>query len=82
MKRRDRRQAERNKKQPLKTEKRPPKWVVALSLTIGAIVGVCFWYFVTKCGGEDCLSNYFPLGELLCSELLFWPLPYVIYGNR
>lgn len=82
MKRRDRRQTERNKKKYFKKEKTPPKWIVAISVIIGAIVGVSYWYFVSRCGGKDCLSNYFPFGELLCSELFFWLLPYVLYGNR
>ncbi len=82
MKRRYKRILEWDKNQNHKNDKRPPKWIVALSIVVGLITGFCFWFFVTRCGGEHCFYNYFPLGEMLGSTLFFWVLPYVIFSGK
>jgi hypothetical protein len=82
MKRRDRRALERKGEKHKSREKQPPKWLVIASITAGLFTGFCFWYFVSRCGGEHCFYNYFPLGEMLCSVLLFGAFPYIFYSNE
>lgn len=82
MKRRYRRALEREKAKRQKRKSGPPRWVVIASLSSGAVAGFCFWYFVSRCGSEDCFFNYYPLMEIVCSLLIFYALPHVIYGSR
>lgn len=83
MKRRDRRFLSRKKNDILKNAKKPPRFVVIISSTIGLIAGFIFWYFFSRCGEQGCTLSYYILFiEMAGSTAFFITLPYIIYADN
>lgn len=55
----------------------PSKKIIIISTCIGFILGVIYWYFVTRCDDESCFYHYVPTMELLAFGLLGWVFPFV-----
>lgn len=83
MKRRDRRVLSRKKNDILKMTKKPPRFIVIISITIGLIAGFVFWYFLSRCGESGCTLSYYILFiEMVCSTAFFLALPYIMYADN
>lgn len=81
MNRRGKRALERRNTPHRHKEQNPPKWLVATSLFVGLIAGLCIWYFVSRCENRDCFFHYYPFAEVFCLLILFWAIPYVLFSG-
>jgi hypothetical protein len=49
--------------------------ITGISIGISAIIGFCFWLFITRCDDKSCLFHYVPAAEIFISVFAGWTLP-------
>lgn len=61
-----------------KLEPTPPKhvffdkYISIISLSIGSIIGLLFWYFLIRCGNGSCAKLNYPVPFMGISAFITW----------
>ncbi|WP_304248018.1 hypothetical protein [Parabacteroides gordonii] len=58
------------------------KWILVISTSLGVVAGACFWFFLLRCGEQDCILNYFPLPEMFAGGMLGLFIPMIQRHNK
>jgi len=72
----------RSRKRRKRISPRTKKRIVIISIVSGIILGLLFWFFVSRCKDEECFFHYVPLGEILVSVFFFGTLPFIFFDDE
>lgn len=56
----------------------PSMLTFIICVSISLIMGLLYWYYLSRCDDKSCYHHYFPFGELLVFGLAGWLSPYII----
>ncbi|MDY9918943.1 hypothetical protein SAMN05216331_10990 [Porphyromonadaceae bacterium KH3R12] len=64
------------KKKKKKISPKTRKWIFGISITVGVISGLLFWFFFTRCHDDKCFYHYCPLMEVIACTFFFGMMPF------
>lgn len=59
----------------------PNKPLLIVCVVAGILLGVSFWFFISRCDETDCLSHYFPLVEIFIGGFIGIILPLYLFDK-
>lgn len=48
------------------------KYISVISLIIGSIIGLLFWYLFIRCGNNSCVRHNYPIPSMGISAFITW----------
>lgn len=58
------------------------KWIFRISITVGVIAGLSFWFFYTRCHDDKCFYYYCPLREVIAFTFFFGMMPFAFLPEK